>query len=72
MFGIAKISTKVINQWKMMKEEQITKITNTCFETIKYLGYETDLEKIRQWKLDNVELFTDDELVDLDDNSKLR
>ena len=45
----------------MMKEERVEEITRACYETLEYLGYETDLEKIRQWKLDNADLFADDE-----------
>ena len=50
-FGIAKVSTKVVNKWKLMNETLITQITGACYETIKYLNYQTDLEKIKQWKL---------------------
>ena len=67
MFGIGKVSTKVLNDWKMMKETIITQITRACYDTLKYLHYETDLDKIRQWKLDNADLFTDDELKKLNE-----
>lgn len=57
MFGIGKVSAEVIDKWKTMPDKLIESITNSCYDTLKYLGYETDLGLIKQWKLDNAELY---------------
>ena len=50
MFGIGKVSTDVLNNWKTMPDDMIDSITESCYETLQYLGYETDLNVIKQWK----------------------
>ncbi|KAL5248145.1 hypothetical protein ACHWQZ_G017355 [Mnemiopsis leidyi] len=69
MFGIGKVSTKVVNAWKMMQEPLIEQITRACYKTLTYFDYETDLEKIRQWKLDNADLFSEDEIAKVNEES---
>ena len=50
-FGVARQSALLVNKWKTeWSWELIETVTEACYETIQYLGYETDLEKLQEFR----------------------